>query len=70
MGILYDLFVCDHLDDAPAMIMVFLLVVMVDGELVSTNDMLFENVYRCNQGQINNSMFGKRTLALIVYLRQ
>lgn len=31
------------------MTMAFLLVVMVDGELVSTNDMLFEDVYRCNQ---------------------
>jgi len=49
MGILYDLFVCDYLDDASTMIMAFLLIVMVDGELVSTNDMLFENVYRCNQ---------------------
>ena len=31
------------------MIMAFLLVVVVDGETVSTNDMLFENIYRCNQ---------------------
>lgn len=49
MGILYDLFVCDYLDDASNMIMAFLLVVIVDGVTVSTNDMLFENVYRCNQ---------------------
>ena len=29
--------------------MAFLLVVIVDGETVSTDDMLFEDVYRCNQ---------------------
>ena len=49
MGILHGFFVCSNLDNASTMIMAFLLVVMVDGELVSTNDMLFENVYRCNQ---------------------
>jgi len=31
------------------MMLVFLLIVIVDGETVSTNDMLFENIYRCNQ---------------------
>ena len=31
------------------MLMAFLLVVIVDGETVSTDDMLFEDVYRCNQ---------------------
>jgi hypothetical protein len=31
------------------MIMVFLLVVVVSGEIVSDNRMLFKNVYRCNE---------------------
>jgi len=31
------------------MLMVFLLVVIVDGAVVTTDDMLFEDVYRCNQ---------------------
>ena len=31
------------------MIMVFLLVVVVNGEIVSDNRMLFKNVYRCNE---------------------
>ncbi len=30
------------------MLMVFLLVVVVDGEVVSDNEMLFRDVYRCN----------------------
>ena len=46
---LHDFFVCGDLDVQATMIMVFLLVVIVDGETVSTDDMLFENVYRCNQ---------------------
>ena len=37
------------MDVSSTVIMVFLLVVIVDGETVSTDDMLFENVYRCNQ---------------------
>ena len=41
-------FRCD-LDHSTAMRLVFLLMVIVDGETVSTNDMLFESVYRCNQ---------------------
>lgn len=49
MGILHGFFVCSNLDNASTMIMAFLLVVMVDGELVSTNDMLFESVYTCNK---------------------
>ena len=31
------------------MIMVFLLVVVVSGEIVSDNRMLFRSVYRCNE---------------------
>ena len=31
------------------MIMAFLLVVIVDGAVVSTEDMLFEDIYRCNK---------------------
>ena len=31
------------------MIMAFLLVVIVDGETVSTADMLFKNIYTCNK---------------------
>ena len=31
------------------MLMAFLLVVIVDGAVVTTDDMLFEDVYRCNQ---------------------
>jgi len=30
------------------MLMVFLLVVVVEGEVVSDNEMLFRDVYRCN----------------------
>ena len=30
------------------MILAFLLVVMVDGEIVSDDTMLFKNIYRCN----------------------
>ena len=31
------------------MIMAFLLVVLVNGEVVSDDRMLFENIYRCNE---------------------
>jgi len=31
------------------MIMAFLLIVIVDSELVTTDDMLFTGIYKCNQ---------------------
>ena len=31
------------------MIMVFLLVVLVNGEIISDDRMLFKNIYRCNE---------------------
>jgi|TARA_R110000796_G_scaffold35344_1_gene90871 hypothetical protein len=31
------------------MLMAFLLIVIVDGEVVSTEDMLFESIYTCNK---------------------
>ena len=37
------------MDVQTTMIMAFLLVVVVDGAVVTTDDMLFEDEYRCNQ---------------------
>ena len=31
------------------MLMAFLLVVVVDGEIVTTKEMLFQDIYRCNR---------------------
>tara|TARA_B110000037_G_C16946012_1_gene434787 strand:- start:318 stop:533 length:216 start_codon:yes stop_codon:yes gene_type:complete len=31
------------------MLMAFLLVVVVDGEIVTTDEMLFKDIYRCNR---------------------
>ena len=31
------------------MLMAFLLVVVVDGEIVTTEEMLFQDIYRCNR---------------------
>ena len=49
MGLFYGFLGSRDMDVSSTVIMVFLLVVIVDGETVSTDDMLFENVYRCNQ---------------------
>ena len=49
MGLFYGFLGSGDMDVSSTVIMVFLLVVIVDGERVSTDDMLFENVYRCNQ---------------------
>ena len=49
MGLFYGFLGSGDMDVSSTVIMVFLLVVIVDGETVSTDDMLFENVYRCNQ---------------------
>ena len=35
--------------DVPAGLMAFLLVVVVDGEIVTTDEMLFKDIYRCNR---------------------
>jgi len=49
LGLFYGFLGSRDMDVSSTVIMVFLLVVIVDGETVSTDDMLFENVYRCNQ---------------------
>jgi len=49
LGLFYGFLGSGDMDVSSTVIMVFLLVVIVDGETVSTDDMLFENVYRCNQ---------------------
>lgn len=51
MGFLYDFFGSGNMDVSAGrlMLMAFLLVVVVDGAVVTTDDMLFEDVYRCNQ---------------------
>ena len=49
MVFLYGFFVCGDLDVQTTMIMAFLLVVVVNGAVVTSEEMLFKNIYRCNK---------------------
>ena len=46
---LHDFFVCGDLDVQATMIMAFLLVVVVNGAVVTSEEMLFKDIYRCNK---------------------
>lgn len=49
MGIFHGVPVRWDLDVQTTMIMAFLLVVVIDGEVVTTDDMLFRSIYTCNK---------------------
>jgi len=49
LGLFYGFPGSRNMDVSATMIMAFLLVVVIDGEVVTTDDMLFRSIYTCNK---------------------